>query len=255
MEKELSKEKMKDEELKNMKNSKKIQPKKVLDDSKDEQKGKNEKKVKENGNNRLADVIEKMEEETKKNQINKEKNKDESLELSEKTKNEMAIQTHELEKIEKEIRNETIIPKEKKDALYKKIFENIIIAIIIVVYFISINLCYKLIKKDIFEVIIKVSNMIFIICAVCIFEYAYKKESVKYTIKGIEMLVLAISALITMQIYWSYNDIFIKAITIMALLFSIYYVVKSIIEYVKYRKEIKNEANSIYRTARRNEVK
>ena len=97
--------------------------------------------------------------------------------------------------------------------------------------------------------------MIFIISTIVIFEYAYKKESIKYTIQGIEMLVVSITTLITMQIYKLYNTKLTNAITIIAVAFSIYYITKSIISYIKYKKEIRKQVNNIYRTTKRNEVK
>lgn len=177
-----------------------------------------------------------------------------SLEVVEKQKGEIVIQKDELEKIQKEIKNEIILTKEKKNQIYKKIFENIIFAIGILIYFIIINIIYMIIKKETFEITLKVSSMIFIICTIAIFEYAYKKESGKYTIKGIEMLIISIVTLIIMQVYKFYNNKLIKSITIIALLFAIYYIVKSIITYIKYKKEIKKQANNIYRTTKRNEV-
>lgn len=170
-------------------------------------------------------------------------------------KQEMIIQEFELEEIQKEIKNETIIPKEKKNELYKKIFDNIISEIVILVYFIFIYVVYKVIENTKFEVILKMSSMIFIISTIVIFEYAYKKESIKYTIQGIEMLVVSITTLITMQIYKLYNTKLTNAITIIAVAFSIYYITKSIISYIKYKKEIRKQVNNIYRTTKRNEVK
>ena len=160
-----------------------------------------------------------------------------------------------LQKIKKQIRNETSIPKEKRNELYKMMFENILFAIAILIYFIFIDIGYMLIKKQNFEITLKVSSMVFVICTIGIFEYAYKKESGKYTIKGIEMLLISITTLIIMQIYKFYNNKLINSITILALAFSIYYIVKSIIIYIKYKKNIKKQANNIYRTTKRKEVK
>lgn len=178
-----------------------------------------------------------------------------SLEEAKKKKGEIVIPKDKLEKIQKEIKNEIRIPKEKKTELYKKVFENIIFAIAILIYFIIMNIVYIIIKKEIFEIILKVSSMVFIISTISIFEYAYKKESGKYTIKGIEMLLVSITTLIIMQVYKFYNNKLVKFLTVVALAFGIYYIVKSIITYIKYKKEIKKQANNIYRTTKRNEVK
>ena len=97
--------------------------------------------------------------------------------------------------------------------------------------------------------------MSLILATICIFEYAYKKESGKYTIKGIELMIVAIATLSMLHIYQIYNNKFVNIETIVALLFSVYYVVKTIVIYIKNKKEIKQQVNNIYKTARRNEGK
>ncbi len=178
---------------------------------------------------------------------------DKSLQISE--KQELAVRKEELEEIKKEIKNQTTIPKEKKNEIYTKIFENIICAIVILIYFILINIGYKSIKPEIFIIDLKVFSMSLILATICIFEYAYKKESGKYTIKGIELMIVAIATLSMLHIYQIYNNKFVNIETIVALLFSVYYVVKTIVIYVKNKKEIKQQVNNIYKTARRNEGK
>ncbi len=178
---------------------------------------------------------------------------DKSLQISE--KQELAVRKEELEEIKKEIKNQTTIPKEKKNEIYTKIFENIICAIVILIYFILINIGYKSIKPEIFIIDLKVFSMSLILATICIFEYAYKKESGKYTIKGIELMIVAIATLSMLHIYQIYNNKFVNIETIVALLFSVYYVVKTIVIYIKNKKEIKQQVNNIYKTARRNEGK
>ncbi len=241
------KEKLSKEEIENKKTTKikdKEDTKKIK--QKNNETTKNN-KVEEDIKNTLVDGSKKVEEKAQKVQYNnQEKNENENEKLKI-LKPQEIIPKEELEKIKKEIRNETSIPKEKRNELYKMIFENILFAIAILIYFIFIDIGYMLMKKQNFEITLKVSSMIF--------EYAYKKESGKYTIKGIEMLLISITTLIIMQIYKFYNNKLINSITILALAFSIYYMVKSIIIYIKYKKNIKKQANNIYRITKRNEVK
>lgn len=70
-----------------------------------------------------------------------------------------------------------------------------------------------------------------------------------------EILVVSITTLISMQIYKLYNDKLVKFIAIAAVTFTIYYIVKSIITYTKYKKQIKQQFNNIYKTAKRNDMK
>lgn len=269
--------------------------KKKTNNKKNETKGTN-KKVQ---NDRLTDVIEKMEEETKKVQVkakneskeknrtsqskkvskttknketskvleNKKENKtlrnrevskssqneeeNKSLKVSKNQENRISTEVKELETIEKEIKKQTIIPKEKMNKIYAKVFENILYAMVILLYFILINIGSTSIRQDIFITDLKVFSITSIIVTICVFEYAYKKESGKYTIHGIELLILSICTLLSIRIYTIYNRKFISAIASIALLFAIYYVGKSIIIYVKEKKKAKKTTNDIFKISKK----
>lgn len=265
--------------------------KKKTNNKKNETKGTN-KKVQ---NDRLTDVIEKMEEETKKVQVkakneSKEKNRtsqskkvskttknketskvlenktlrnrevskssqneeeNKSLKVSKNQENRISTEVKELETIEKEIKKQTIIPKEKMNKIYAKVFENILYAMVILLYFILINIGSTSIRQDIFITDLKVFSITSIIVTICVFEYAYKKESGKYTIHGIELLILSICTLLSIRIYTIYNRKFISAIASIALLFAIYYVGKSIIIYVKEKKKAKKITNDIFKISKK----
>lgn len=278
--------------------------KKKTNNKKTETKGAN-KKVQ---NDRLTDVIEKMEEETKKVQVkakneskeknrtsqskkvsrttknketskvsenkkgnkssqNKKENKtirnrevskssqneegNKSLKVSKNQENKISTEVKELETIEKEIKKQTIIPKEKMNKIYAKVFENILYAMVILLYFILINIGSTSIRQDIFITDLKVFSITSIIVTICVFEYAYKKESGKYTIHGIELLILSICTLLSIRIYTIYNRKFISAIASIALLFAIYYVGKSIIIYVKEKKKAKKITNDIFKISKK----
>lgn len=248
------------EELKET-STKKVEENKKTSTRKTNKKGTTSKKVKESS--RLTDVIEKMEEETQKVQKNKniedkqnqksEKTTKESkaLKTTKKSKKEMTEQSEQLEKVEEEIQKQTRIPKEKMNKLYGMVFENILYAIVTVIYFIMINMGYITIKQDIFMTDLKVFSITLIIITICMFEYAYKKDSGKYTIRGIELLILSVCTLVSMRIYQIYNKKFIPAITSVALLFAIYYVGRAIVIYIKEKKKAKKETREIYKISKK----
>lgn len=220
-------------------------------------------KTKNEENNRFADVIEKMEEETKKvekeqakkKSTAKEKNTKEAKNLPTKTKKQKAElpikRQKELEVIEDEIKNGVVLPKEEMNKIYTKVFQNMLFAIIILIYFILINMGYISIKPEVFITDLKVFSITLVVITICVFECAYKKESGKYAINGIELLILSICTLLSIRIYTVYNSKFIVVITLVALLFAIYYVGKSIVIYVKDRRELKEKSNGIYKTAKK----
>ena len=231
-------------------------------------------------NNRFTDVIVKMEEETKKvekskgnktekidsnnkSQNSKSNKKTTNKEESNKKSNLTPIKTkktkdnielkkqEELEIIEEEIKEQTKIPKEKMNKIYLKVFNNIMFAIIILIYFILINMGYNSIMPNVFVTDLKVFSITCIAITICVFEYAYKKDSGKYAINGIEVLMLSICTLLSIQIYAIYNKKFISAVTSFALLFAVYYVGKSIVIYVKEKRKLKKEIKNIYKTAKK----
>lgn len=247
-------------------------------------------------NNRFLDVIEKMEEETKKVQKNEKIEKDENVSVKKKTgekvpkvknnkkdsgkksenktsktvkeKNKNAkikekkteketriikktqVET-ELETIEKEIKNNTTTFKEEMTKIYKNIFTNIMFANCILIYFILIIMGYKSINASIFLTDMKVFSITLIIATICVFEKAYKKDSGKNAINGIELMFLAISTLLCLKLYMHYNSKFISAVTSIALLFAIYYVGKSIVIYIKQKKEANKLKNDIRKIAKK----
>lgn len=218
--------------------------------------------------NRFADVIEKMEEETKKvekNKINTKENHQQSEnkksnipkkttnsnKTTDKTKNNLPLkQIKELEMIE-ELKKQATLPKEKMNKIYIRVFKNLLFAIIILMYFILINIGSISISPNVFITDLKVFSMVFIIVTICIFEKAYKKDSGKLTITGIEFLAISICSLLCIRIYTIYNNNFKNMVTLFALLFVAYYVVKAIIIYVKKRKKLKKQSSEIHKIAKK----
>ena len=68
-------------------------------------------------------------------------------------------------------------------------------------------------------------------------EYAYKKDSARYAVHSIELLAVSITTLFSLYFYVQYNRKFVGILTSIALLFAIYYVGKSIIGYIKRKRQ------------------
>ena len=67
--------------------------------------------------------------------------------------------------------------KESNKIIIKKIFENIIIAIAIMLYFIIINFSYLRMDENMLLQGIKIASMIVLFFSITIFEVAYHKDS------------------------------------------------------------------------------
>lgn len=122
---------------------------------------------------------------------------------------------------------------EKNMELHKKLFNNIVIALIIMIYFIFINLGSINIEPNIFWIDIKVFSMIILGISIIIFEKAYKKDSDDLAIYGIEVLILACHTLSINHVTNIYNLDFKYYILTSSYFFAIYYVLKDILIYTK----------------------
>ena len=120
---------------------------------------------------------------------------------------------------------------EKGKKVNEKIYENIIIAVAVMLYFIIINFSYYRIEKDILIIGLKIVSMIILLLSITIFEIAYKKDSGKLAIYGIEILVLAAHALSILHVVEIAKLQFTTYILISSYIFVIYYILKSIILY------------------------
>ena len=166
-------------------------------------------------------------------------------------KKDISIDDEKLEKIQKEINKQTKLSKDEKKKINKKIFQNIVMAIGIVVYFIFINLGFNNIEESIYLTDLKVFGAVAIGMTIILFEKAYKKDSGELTIYGIEMLIIAICTLLTNYIYKFHYSKYMYIITSIAMLFAVYYVGKSIVIYVKMKNKALKKASDIHKIVRK----
>lgn len=141
-----------------------------------------------------------------------------------------------INKLEEEMRKKKSIPKDEMEPINKKIFENILIAIIVMLYFYFINMGSLNIETNVFLVDLKVFSICLIVFTIILFEYSYKKENGNTCIHGIETLLISIVTLLSIYAYTLFFDKFNLLIALSAFSFAIYYVGKSIIIYVKMKK-------------------
>ena len=97
--------------------------------------------------------------------------------------------------------------KEIKEKYSKEIYLNILKAIIIVLYFLVLNLAYENISAEHIELGIKIFTMVFLFISIYIFEKAYKKDDDKLAIQGIEILILSAYTLTSRHITNKFNFI------------------------------------------------
>lgn len=213
--KKTEKENKKEKEEKNIKNPKK----KVAKDTKTTKKDQpsKDKKVEEE-----KEKVKKEKLPTKKDNVKEEQN----AIVSKKT-------FLKIEELKEAIKKKKRLPKEEIEKINKIVYRNIIIATVIVLYFIFLNLGHMNIKNDIYVTDLKVFGMCILLAAIALIESAYKKESSELAIYGVEMIALSISTITLIYVNLMQSSRYIYILPAISYVFAIYYLIKSIVIYQK----------------------
>ena len=119
----------------------------------------------------------------------------------------------------------------------KQIFKQIIIAISIMLYFIIINYAYEHMKTDRLINDIKIFSGAFLVLGIYFLEKAYKNEKLNSLIYSIESFVLSAHSLSILYVITRFNFDFRLYLLTSSYIFSIYYILKSIVIYTKGERE------------------
>lgn len=143
--------------------------------------------------------------------------------------------------------------KEVDEKVLKDIYLNILKAILVIFYFLIVNLIYEKINDEIFKRAVQVCTMIFLLIAIYLFEKAYKKDDNKTIIEGIEILILSGFTLtieyITNRFHFNFKSYSLSA----SYIFAIYFILKSIIIYTKGRNDIAKSLSDIEEIVKKDE--
>lgn len=143
--------------------------------------------------------------------------------------------------------------KEIGEKYLKEIYLNVLKAIIIIFYFIVLNLSYEKVSVEHFKIGIQILTMVFLFIAIYIFEKAYKKDDDKLAIQGIEILILATYTLTTKHITDKFNFNFKNYSLVAAYLYAIYFILNAIIVYTKGRKDLAENFSDIKEIVKKDE--
>lgn len=137
----------------------------------------------------------------------------------------------------------------------KVIFKNLLKAIGIMCYFIILNFAYTRMNTDRLINDIEVFSGIFLVIGLVMLEIAYKKDSGKSAISGIELLVLSMHSLSINHIITFYKYDFRFYLLVSSYVFAIYYVLKSVIIYTKEKREYLKNLSDISEIVKEEPVK
>ena len=142
-----------------------------------------------------------------------------------------------INEIEEKIQQKKKIPIDVQEKINKRIFENLLIAVGIIFFYIFLICGFHNIQKAIYVKDLKVFSVFLAVLSIGIFEYSYKNENTKTCIWGIETLILAIVTLFSIYICIMQEQKFIIYLSLFSYIISIYYIAKNIIIYKKMQKE------------------
>ncbi len=144
-----------------------------------------------------------------------------------------------IDKLSKVIEQKKKIPKEIKDKINAKIFENLLFVAVIIIYLGALNLGMVNIPTENYLFDLKVFGVILLIATIILIEIAYKKDKGSLWIHSIELMVLSFFTMYLVYFYSIYYNTFGTIIFLFILICMIYYAIKILIA----RKRIIKEYN------------
>lgn len=147
--------------------------------------------------------------------------------------------------IEEQIETAKKMPKDEKKKIYKKVFSNIILGIVVTLYFIGIGIGFLNIDGPTFITDLKVFSLSILEIAIILFEFAYGKDDDKTALYGVEMLFVAIMSLVLLYTCILHKDKFIAVANIVACIGVLYYLVKSISIYIREKLKWKKTISDV----------
>ena len=147
--------------------------------------------------------------------------------------------------IEEQIEIAKKMPKDEKKKIYKKVFSNIILGIVVTLYFIGIGIGFLNIDGPTFITDLKVFSLSILAIAIILFEFAYGKDDDKTALYGVEMLFVAIMSLVLLYTCILHKDKFIAVANIVACIGVLYYLVKSISIYIREKLKWKKTISDV----------
>ncbi len=144
-----------------------------------------------------------------------------------------------------EIEQKRKLPQNVKENIKTNIFHTLIAALIIFVYLVAINLMYYKFEHNIFEHYMKYFALGIIIITVIDIEIAYRKDSKKLALIGVEMLVCGILSLYIPYIYLHTTAYLRNSIMILPVALLIYYGFKSFIIFKQNQFKHRNNLSDV----------
>ena len=113
------------------------------------------------------------------------------------------------------------------------VFHNVLVAIVVLIYFVFLILGFYNIDTNIYQTDLKVFAMAILLLAIILLEIAYKKDNGRIAIFGIETIVIAIITLALIYIHLMFASRYVLITLATAYILALYYVIKSVVIYIR----------------------
>ena len=158
--------------------------------------------------------------------------------------NNSQVEVKEINEIGKIIKSEIKrkLPEDKLKEVIKSISYNMLVAIVIFIYFVFLCLGYKNIEKNIFIIDLKVFSISLTVMAIYLFERYYKIQERKFFEYGIELLIISFITIILEYTYILNSFMFLNITIISQIISIIYYFAKSLIIFLRQKNKFNKES-------------
>ena len=160
-----------------------------------------------------------------------------------KSKKEQKIREENIKKLDEQIRESKKIPKEYKKKMRKQTILNVVTVLCMVIYLVSINILY--LETETYLKTIKILSVILAGISIVYFELSYRKDNEKLFLYGTEVLIISMITLFSTYAYFIYFDTYNKILGIIAGVFVLYYLIKTLIIRSRMKKQYYKEQNDI----------
>ena len=141
------------------------------------------------------------------------------------------------EEIKNIFKNKKKIPKEELKKIHKPVWKNIIVAIVVLIYFAFLILGFKNIENSIYQTDLKVFALCILAFAIILLEKAYKEDNGTIAVFGIEAIILAVVTLALIYVNLMISSNYINILLIISGVVLVYYIIKAIVVNKKGRKK------------------
>ena len=168
-----------------------------------------------------------------KDKVDKDKKGENDTEAQEKEH----IKLIKFEEIKNIFKKKKTIPKENLKTIRKPAIYNALLGLAVIVYFGFLILGFYNIDRNVYQTDLKVFALSILFVAIIVLEKAYKEDSGRIAIVGIELIIIATISLGLIFAHLMFSVSYVLIVSIIVAVFFVYYIIKSMIMYFRERKK------------------